>query len=99
MALVPTEYLWIIPLAAPFVMGLLVGVIVKRGLKLIIALVVLVIALAAVGYTQLPTVEGFLRDALSYLPIIWAKASPLVNILPYSSASFLLGLAIGLWKG
>jgi len=97
--IVPPEYAWIIPIIVPFIIGLLVGVIVKKTLKLVLALIVLLIVLAAVGYTQLPSFEEIARAALKYLPMLWAEAGPLINILPYSSLTFLLGLAIGLWKG
>ena len=97
--LIPPSIALIIPLIVPFIIGLLAGVIVKRALKLILVIIVLVIVLAVVGYVQLPSVEAILRQGLTYLPPIQEKASPIVNILPYSSASFLLGLALGLWKG
>lgn len=96
---VPPEIAWIIPIAIPFIIGLIIGVIVKRTLKLVLAVVVLLIILVAVGYTQFPTFEEILRSALEYLPMLWEEAGPLVNILPYSSATFLIGLALGLWKG
>lgn len=99
MVLVPPEYAWIIPLAVPFLIGLFAGVIVKRALKLILVIIALIIILVVVGYTQFPSTETLIKDALNYLPIIQEKASPLVNILPYTSASFLIGLALGLWKG
>ena len=99
MALIPTEFAWIIPLAVPFLIGLISGVIVKRALKLILAIIVLIIILAVIGYVQFPSTEAFLKDALTYLPQIQQKAGPLINILPYTSASFLIGLALGLWKG
>jgi hypothetical protein len=96
---IPVEYAWIIPLVIPFIVGLLVGVIVKRAAKLILVLVALIIFLGAVGYTQLPTINGILAKALVYLPLIKKEAGTLSNILPYSSATFLIGLAIGIWKG
>lgn len=96
---IPPEYAWIIPIIAPFIIGLIVGVIVKKALKLIIALIVLLIFLAVIGYMQLPSLEEIAKAALVYLPKIWAEASPILNILPYSSLTFLLGLALGLWKG
>ena len=97
--LIPPEYAWIIPVVIPFLIGLMAGVIIKRALKLIIAVVALVIILAAVGYVELPSLEAIIKNALTYLPLIQEKASPLVNIIPYSSASFLIGLGLGLWKG
>lgn len=96
---ISADYAWIIPLVVPLIIGLLLGVILKRTVKLAILLVALIIVLGAVGYTQLPTIHEILAKALTYLPIIRKEAGVLVNILPYSSATFLIGLAIGLWKG
>jgi hypothetical protein len=93
------EYAWIIPLVIPFIVGLLVGVIVKRAAKLIIVLVALIIVLGAVGYTQLPTLNEILARALVYLPLIKKEAGVLLNLIIYSYTTFLIGLAIGLWKG
>jgi len=96
---IPAEYAWIIPLVIPFIIGLLVGVLVKRTAKLIVVLVALILVLGAVGCAQLPTISEVLVKALVYLPVIKKEAGTLINILPYSSATFLIGLAIGLWKG
>ena len=96
---IPPEYAWIVPVVVPLIMGLLVGAILKRTVKLSMLLLGLIIALGAVGYTQIPTVHDILAKALMYLPIIMKEAGVLINILPYSSATFLIGLAIALWKG
>ncbi|MEM3403827.1 MAG: hypothetical protein QXJ17_04785 [Nitrososphaeria archaeon] len=97
--IIPPEYAWLIPLAIPFLIGLIVGVVIKRTLKLIIILVVLILVLVAVGYTQLPAFDDIAKAASKYLPTLWEEAGPLINMIPYSSATFLLGLGIGLWKG
>ncbi|MGQ9781261.1 MAG: hypothetical protein ACUVQ8_03255 [Nitrososphaeria archaeon] len=97
--LVPPEFAWIIPIVIPFLIGLIVGVIIKRTVKLVIAVIVLLIILVAIGYTQIPAFEDIAKATLKYLPTLWAEAAPLINMLPYSSATFLVGLALGLWKG
>ena len=99
MALIPVEYAWIIPIVVPLVIGLISGVIIKKALKLILVIVLLIIVLAIVGYIQYPSTESFLRNALTYLPLIQEKAGPLLNILPYTTVSFVIGLILGLWKG
>jgi len=98
-SLIPPEFAWIIPIVIPFLIGLIIGVVVKKTIKLILAVVVLIAILVVVGYTQLPTFEDIAGAATKYLPMLWAEAGPLINILPYSSATFLVGLALGLWKG
>lgn len=99
MSLVPEEVAWVLPTVVPFIIGLLVGVIIKRALKLILVVVVLIVVLAAFGYIQLPSVEELMKAALTYLPLIQSEASPFINLIPYTSLSFIIGLLIGLWKG
>jgi uncharacterized membrane protein (Fun14 family) len=97
--MVPEEVAWILPTVVPFIIGLLVGVIVKRALKLILVVIVLIVVLAAIGYVQLPSTEELMKAALTYLPLIQSGAGPLLNFIPYTSISFIIGLLIGLWKG
>ena len=97
--MVPEEVAWILPTVVPFIIGLLVGVIVKRALKLILVVTVLIVVLAAIGYVQLPSTEELMKAALTYLPLIQSGAGPLLNFIPYTSISFIIGLLIGLWKG
>jgi len=97
--MVPEEVAWVLPTVLPFIIGLLVGVIIKRALKLILIVIVLIVVLAAIGYVQFPSVEELMRAALTYLPLIQREAGPLINFIPYTSISFIIGLLIGLWKG
>jgi uncharacterized membrane protein (Fun14 family) len=97
--MVPEEVAWVLPTIVPFIIGLLVGVIIKRALKLILVVIVLIAFLAAVGYVQLPSTEELMKAALTYLPLIQKEAGPLINFIPYTSISFIIGLLIGLWKG
>lgn len=99
MSMIPEEIAWVIPTILPFVIGLIIGVIIKRAIKLILAVIVLLLVLVAVGYLQMPTTEELMRIALTYLPLIQKEAGPLINFIPYTSISFIIGLLIGLWKG
>ncbi|MCY0890814.1 MULTISPECIES: hypothetical protein [Pyrobaculum] len=83
----------------PFVVGLLVGIVAKRLLSAALFLIALFIVLAALGYMTPDQVSAFLqqmgyaaKEAVSY-------AMRIKELVPYSSAAFLLGLIIGLWKG
>ena len=98
-SLIPPEFAWILPIIVPLILGLIVGIIVKRALKLILAIVLLLVVLVAIGYTQLPSLTDIANSALKYLPLIWSGADPFINLLPYSSISFIIGLILGLWKG
>jgi len=97
--MVPEEVAWVLPTLLPFIIGLLVGVIIKRALKLLLIVIVLIVVLAAMGYVHFPSVEELMKAALTYLPLIQREAGPLINLIPYTSISFIIGLLIGLWKG
>ena len=99
MSLLPEEIAWVLPTIVPFIIGIIVGAIIKRALKLILAIIVLFVVLVAIGYVQLPSTEELMKVALTYLPLIQSEASPLINLIPYTSISFIIGLLIGLWKG
>ena len=99
-SLIPPEFAWILPIIIPLILGLIVGIIVKRALKLILAIVLLLAVLFVIGYTlALPSLTDIANSALKYLPQIWSGASPFINLLPYSSIFFIIGLILGLWKG
>jgi uncharacterized membrane protein (Fun14 family) len=95
---VPPEIAWIVPIAVPFVIGLLVGLIVKRTVKLAFAILALVIILVATGFVSF-TFQEIFDSAMKLLPKIIDLGSGLKNVLPYSSITFIIGLALGLWKG
>jgi len=95
---VPPELAWILPVVAPFILGLLAGFIIKRTVKLIFIVVALIIVLAATGYVSL-TFRDIYEKAMEILPKIIETGTGFTNVLPYSSATFLIGLALGLWKG
>jgi len=86
-------------LAGPFIIGLLVGILAKRLLSAALVLVALFIALAALGYTSPSQVATMLQQIGYAAKDAIAQAQWLKDTVPYSSAAFLIGLAIGLWKG
>ncbi|MGB8779774.1 MAG: hypothetical protein WCD81_03895 [Candidatus Bathyarchaeia archaeon] len=91
---IPPEIAWLIPVVLPFIIGLLVGVIVKKGLKLLIAIVALIIVLVATGILSLTFTDLF-DEAMKFLPKLYDVGSGWLNVLPYSSVAFLIGLALG----
>ena len=98
MMTVPPEFAWIIPVVIPFIIGLLVGFILKRTFKLVFLIVALVIVLFATGIVSI-TFQNVFERAMQFLPVIIELGGGLRNVLPYSSATFLLGAAFGIWKG
>jgi len=85
-----------------FIIGVLLGVIIKRAIKLALAIVALVALLAVTGYLNL----GWNMPSANTIYYVFNGAQPaasqaigLASLLPISSATFLAGAAIGLWKG
>ena len=85
-----------------FIIGILLGVIIKRAIKLALAIVSLVVLLAVTGYLNLawstPSVNTIYYVFNGAQPVA-SQAIGLASLLPISSAAFLIGAAIGLWKG
>ena len=84
-------------IAILFVIGLLVGVVAKRTLKLALAIIALVILLGVAGYVSPPS-QQTIYNVFSQGGVV-SRVSQVATILPLSSAVFLVGLAIGIWKG
>lgn len=92
------EVAWLVPLLAPLIVGFIIGALVKRALKLALLVMALVAALATFGYISVPSLREVAEAALTVLPRIWSEMGPFINVLPYSSITFLIGLTLGLWK-
>jgi uncharacterized membrane protein (Fun14 family) len=91
---IPPELAWLIPIVLPFIIGLLVGAIIKKGLKLLVVVVALIIVLVATGIVSL-TFAGLYAAAMQFLPKLYDLGHGWLNVLPYSSVAFLIGLALG----
>jgi uncharacterized membrane protein (Fun14 family) len=91
---IPPEVAWLIPVVLPFIIGLLVGAIIKKGLKLLVVVVALIIVLIATGIVSL-TFSGLYAAAMQFLPKLYDLGHGWLNVLPYSSVAFLIGLALG----
>lgn len=92
------EIAWLVPIIVPFIIGLLVGFLIKHTLKLIFIIVALVIVLVVTGILSVGFSDLY-DQATNFLPKLSAAGSAVINLLPYSSIAFLIGLGIGLWKG
>jgi hypothetical protein len=86
-------------LVVPLILGFLVGIIAKGILKLGFAIAVLVIVLIVIGTTTPDQVIGpivaIFRSGQAYT----SKVGQISGYLPYSSATFLLGLVVGFFRG
>ena len=95
---VPVELAWLVPIAIPLLIGLFVGSIVRKSIKIVFPIVALLIVLVATGYITL-SYQDIFNEAMSVLPNVIDTGQGFIDSLPYSSSSFLIGLALGLWKG
>ncbi len=91
---IPPEIAWIIPIVLPLIIGLLVGAIIKKGFKLLMLVVVLVIVLIATGALSL-TFSDVFTEAMKFLPKLYDVGEGWLNVLPYSTITFLIGLVLG----
>ena len=94
----PPKIAWIVPVIIPAIIGLLVGVIVKRSIKLMFSIIALVVLLVLTGLISL-TAKDVFDQAMKLLPRIIGTGSGFIDVLPYSATTFIIGLALGLWKG
>lgn len=94
----PVELAWLVPIAVPLLIGLFVGSIVRKSIKIVFPIVALLIVLVATGFITLSYQDIFDR-AMTVLPRVINTGEGFIDSLPYTSSSFLIGLAIGLWKG
>ncbi len=94
----PPNIAWIVPIIVPLIIGLLVGFILKHTIKLMFAIVALVILLVFTGFISISYQEIF-AQALTLLPKILMIGSGVINMLPYSTLTFIIGLSLGLWRG
>jgi len=82
--------------------GFLVGVVLKKTVKLGLAIASLVGLLVATGYINLQLSDSSkttIYRVFSQAPSVASQASGLAGILPVTSGAFLIGLALGIWKG
>ena len=86
-----------VPFILPFVIGLLVGAIVRKAASILLLGVMLVVVLSAAGYISFG-LEGVYDSAMDTLPRLIDTGQGFRDALPYTSISFILGLAIGIWK-
>ena len=83
----------------PLVLGFIVGMIVKRVLKLGIAIAALIIILIVLGIVTPGQILNPLLSLFKSGSSLSSEAQRLAGYLPYSSVTFLIGLALGFLKG
>lgn len=90
---------FLIAAIVPLVLGFIVGLIVKRVLKLGIAIAALVIILILLGFITPSQVLGPILSLTKSGSALTSDVNRVAGYLPYSSLTFIVGLAIGFFKG
>ena len=83
----------------PLIIGFVVGVIIRSALKIGVAIAVLVILLIAVGIISPNQVLAPILSVVKSGSTLTTYANRVAGYLPYSSLTFVIGLAVGLLKG
>ena len=90
---------FILALLVPLVIGFLVGIIIKNAIKIGVAVAIIALLLIFAGII---TPSQILQPLMSLVyksgPTLASKATRLAGYLPYSSVTFLIGLAVGFFK-
>ncbi|MEM0279912.1 hypothetical protein [Metallosphaera sp.] len=89
----------IISLIVAFVLGLLIGFLLKNVVKVGIIILAIIILLIAIGALSPSTVENTLIHLGQSASQAESKFSTYLNLLPYNSIAFIIGFVLGLIKG
>ena len=84
---------------APLVIGFLIGIVAKTAIKLGVAVAILLGILIALGMITPDQVIGPAVSLISSGQAYVGKVKEVAGYLPYSSVTFLIGLAVGFLKG
>ncbi len=83
----------------PLIVGFIIGLIIKSALKIGVALAVLVIILIALGIITPSQVLTPILGLVKSGGALSSDVQRLAGYLPYSSMTFIIGLALGFLKG
>ncbi len=94
-----TSITFLTSLLAPLIIGVIVGIIVKSAVKIGIALVALALILITLGIVSPDQILTPLLSALRSGTSLAEKVRQVSGYLPYASVTFLIGVAVGFFKG
>jgi uncharacterized membrane protein (Fun14 family) len=83
----------------PIILGFIIGLIVKKVLKIGLLVAILVLVLIAIGVLAPDQVLTPIVSLARSGPSLTSKVGQIAGYLPYSSITFLIGLAAGFYKG
>jgi hypothetical protein len=86
-------------LLVPLVLGFLVGIVARSAVKIGVAIAIIALILIAVGFITPNQVIQPIAALFKSGPTLANDVERIAGYLPYSSITFLIGLAIGFFKG
>ena len=90
---------FIVSLLVPLVIGFLVGMIIKSAIKIGAAVAIIALLLIFGGIlTPNEIIQPLMSVVYKSGPELTSKVSQIAGYLPYSSVTFLIGLAVGFYK-
>jgi len=90
---------FIVALLVPLVLGFLVGMVVKSAIKIGAAIAIIIVLLIFGGMlTPSQVIQPVLSAVKGSGPDVVSQAKRIAGYLPYSSATFIIGLAVGFFK-
>jgi hypothetical protein len=89
---------FILALVVPLAIGFLVGIVIKSALKIGAALAIIALLLIFIGILTPSQVIQPILSAVRSGPALTSKVQQVAGYLPYSSITFLIGLAIGFFR-
>lgn len=90
---------FLLSIVAPFIIGLVVGIVIKSVVKIGLALLFLVLFLIFLGIISPNQVLGWAVALVKSGATVSSRVEQIAGYLPYSSVTFLIGAAIGFFKG
>jgi hypothetical protein len=90
---------FVVALLVPLVLGFLVGMVVKTALKVGAAIAIIIVLLIFVGaLTPSQVIQPIMNAVKGNGPEAISAAKRIAGYLPYSSITFVIGLAVGFYK-
>ena len=89
---------FILSLLVPIVLGFLVGTVITAALRIGAAIAIMILLLIFGGILTPTQVIEPLMSVFRSGPSLATKVSQIAGYLPYSSVTFLIGLAVGFFK-
>jgi|SRR5271155_556678 len=89
---------FIIALLVPLALGFLVGLVIKNAIKIGVLIAIIALLLIFAGIITPSQIIQPILSSFKSGPELASKVTQVAGYLPYSSITFLIGLAVGFYK-